>query len=161
MALLHQGSVLVALGERERSQAAITEARSLIESCPDPGMLAGRLDACDRSRRASTGFGDEMLTRRELGVLRLLTSELSERDISRVLYVSHNTVHSHVRSIFRKLGVSSRADAVERAREFALLEPPYPSGRERNAGNVRLPAFTAGLLARETAQGAAATSLST
>ena len=161
MALLHQGSVLAALGERERSQAAITEARSLIESCPDPGMLTGRLEACDRCRRPSTRFGDEMLTRRELGVLRLLTSELSERDISRVLYVSHNTVHSHVRSIFRKLGVSSRADAVERAREFALLEAPLLSGRERNAGSVRLPAFTAELLAWETAQGAGATSLST
>jgi LuxR family maltose regulon positive regulatory protein len=124
MALLHQGSVLVALGELKRSEAAIAEARSLIESCRDPGMLTGRLAAFDRFRRPSTRSGEEVLTRRELGVLRLLTSDLSERDISRVLYVSHNTVHSHVRSIFRKLGVSSRADAVERAREFALLQPP-------------------------------------
>ena len=49
MALLHQGSVLRALGERERSQAAITEARSIIGSCPDPGILTGRLNACGRS----------------------------------------------------------------------------------------------------------------
>ncbi len=114
MALLHQGSVLVALGELKRSEAAIAEARSLIESCRDPGMLTGRLAAFDRFRRPSIRSGEKVLTRRELGVLRLLTSDLSERDISRVLYVSHNTVHSHVRSIFRKLGVSSRADAVER-----------------------------------------------
>ena len=51
-------------------------------------------------------------------MLRLLASDLSERDIGQQLYVSHNTVHSHVRSIYRKLGVSSRAHAVERTREL-------------------------------------------
>jgi ATP/maltotriose-dependent transcriptional regulator MalT len=35
--------------------------------------------------------------------------------------VSHNTVHSHVRSIYHKLDVSSRADALERSRELGLL----------------------------------------
>jgi LuxR family maltose regulon positive regulatory protein len=54
-------------------------------------------------------------------VLRLLNSELSERGISQELYVSHNTVHSHVRSIYRKLGVSTRAEALERTRELRLL----------------------------------------
>ncbi len=51
MALLHQGPVLRALGERERSQAAITEARSIIGSCPDPGILTGRLKCCGPSPR--------------------------------------------------------------------------------------------------------------
>jgi ATP/maltotriose-dependent transcriptional regulator MalT len=54
-------------------------------------------------------------------VLQLLTSDLSERDIGQQLYVSHNTVHSHVRSIYRKLGVSSRAYALQRTRELRLL----------------------------------------
>ena len=54
MALLHQGSVLRAVGERERSRAAITEARAVIGSCPDPGILTGRLKAAGRPRgRAS------------------------------------------------------------------------------------------------------------
>ena len=53
-------------------------------------------------------------------MLQLLTSDLSERDIGRELYVSHNTVHSHVRSIYRKLGVSSRAHALERTRALGL-----------------------------------------
>ena len=65
--------------------------------------------------------GNETLTERELRVLRLLASDLSERDIGRELYVSHNTVHSHVRSIYRKLGVSSRARALERTRELRIL----------------------------------------
>jgi LuxR family transcriptional regulator, maltose regulon positive regulatory protein len=122
MALLHQGPVLRALGKRERAQAAITGARSLIGSCPDPGILTGRLSACGRSPQADTSSADEKLTRRECRVLQLLTSDLSERDIGRELYVSHNTVHSHVRSIYRKLGVSSRAHALQRTRELRLLQ---------------------------------------
>ena len=121
MALLHQASVLRALGNRERSQAAITEARAVIGSCPDPGILTGRLSACERSPRPATRSADEKLTGRERRVLQLLTSDLSERDIGQELYVSHNTVHSHVRSIYRKLGVSSRADALQRTRELRLL----------------------------------------
>jgi ATP/maltotriose-dependent transcriptional regulator MalT len=122
MALLHQGPVLRALGERERAQAAITEATSIIGSCPDPGILTGRLSACGPSPRADTSFRDEKLTQRERRVLQLLASDLSERDIGHELYVSHNTVHSHVRSIYRKLGVSSRAHALQRTRELRLLQ---------------------------------------
>jgi LuxR family maltose regulon positive regulatory protein len=61
------------------------------------------------------------LSERERLVLRLLTGPLSERDIGRELYLSHNTVHSHTRSIYRKLGVSSRAEAIERARSDGLM----------------------------------------
>jgi ATP/maltotriose-dependent transcriptional regulator MalT len=121
MALLHHGSVLRALGEPERSQAAITEARSIIGSCPDPGILTGRLKVPEPSPRPGTASADEELTRRERRVLQLLTSDLSERDIGQQLYVSRNTIHSHVRSIYRKLGVSSRAHALQRTRELRLL----------------------------------------
>ena len=121
MALLHQGSVLRALGERERSRAAVTEARAVIGSCPDPGILAGRLKASEPSPRPGARSADEKLTGGELKVLQLLTSDLSERGIGQELYVSHNTVHSHVRSIYRKLGVSSRAHALQRTRELRLL----------------------------------------
>ena len=64
--------------------------------------------------------GGQELTSRELRVLKLLTSDLSERDIGHQLFVSHNTIHSHIRSIYRKLGVSSRAGALERARNLGL-----------------------------------------
>lgn len=61
------------------------------------------------------------LSERELAVLRLLVSDLSQREIGAELYVSLNTVKGHVRSIFGKLAVSSRADAVARGRELDLL----------------------------------------
>ncbi len=90
-------------------------------SCPDPGILAGWLSVCGQSSRSGASSGDGQLTRRERRVLQLLTSDLSERDIGHELYVSHNTIHSHVRSIYRKLGVSTRAGALKRTRELRLL----------------------------------------
>ena len=54
-------------------------------------------------------------------ILRMLTGPLSERDIGRELYLSHNTIHSHTRSIYRKLGASSRADALDAARERGFI----------------------------------------
>jgi LuxR family transcriptional regulator, maltose regulon positive regulatory protein len=54
-------------------------------------------------------------------VLRLFEGDLSHRQIGASLYVSINTVKTHVKSIYRKLDVSSRAEALERARERALI----------------------------------------
>jgi LuxR family transcriptional regulator, maltose regulon positive regulatory protein len=127
MALLRQGALLRSLGEGASGEDAIAEARSILGSCPDPGILNERLAALERpaqwARRARVGtsLGDEELTRRELKVLNLLASKLTQREISRELFVSQNTVHSHIRSIYRKLGVSSRAEANALARQSGLL----------------------------------------
>jgi LuxR family transcriptional regulator, maltose regulon positive regulatory protein len=53
------------------------------------------------------------LSEREREVLALLSEGRSEREIARELFLSFNTVHSHVKTIYRKLGVGSRAEAVE------------------------------------------------
>ncbi|MFI5083679.1 MAG: LuxR C-terminal-related transcriptional regulator, partial [Streptosporangiales bacterium] len=121
MALLRQVPVLRAVGQRERAEAAIAEAGSVIASCPDPGILADQLTAAKRSPRLAARPGQD-LTERERTVLRLLKSGLHEREIGDELYVSRNTVHSHVQSIYRKLAVSTRAEAIERTRELGLLE---------------------------------------
>ena len=121
-ALLGQAPVLRALGEHQRAADAIAEARSILGSCPDPGILAGRLAALGRPPQIRpVRSGDQELTQRELRVLKLLSGDLSERDIGRELYVSHSTVHSHVRAIYRKLAVSSRTAALERGRQLGLL----------------------------------------
>jgi LuxR family maltose regulon positive regulatory protein len=120
-ALICQASVLRALGQREAAAAAIGEARATVDSCPDPGILQERLAGLESSSPARSRQRDTKLSRRELAVLRLLTGSLSERDIGRELYLSHNTVHSHARSIYRKLGVSSRAEAIRQARTLGLL----------------------------------------
>ena len=121
-ALLGQASALRALGEHQRAADAVAEARSILESCPDPGILAGRLAALDRPLRIRpVRSGDQELTQQELRVLKLLHGDLSQRDIGRELYVAHSTVHSHVRAIYRKLAVSSRAGALQRGRQLGLL----------------------------------------
>jgi LuxR family maltose regulon positive regulatory protein len=66
------------------------------------------------------------LSRRELDVLHLLDSELTGPAIARQLYVSLNTLRSHTKAIFTKLGVNSRAAAVRRGHELGLLQRPEP-----------------------------------
>ncbi len=63
----------------------------------------------------------EELTERELAVLRYLPSQLSQREIASELYVSLNTVKTHCKAIYRKLGVEGRKPAVQAARDHDLL----------------------------------------
>ena len=63
----------------------------------------------------------ERLTSREVDVLRLLPTRLSNRGIASELFVSVNTVKSHLRGIYRKLGVTTRDQATERARQLGLI----------------------------------------
>ncbi|QSB16676.1 helix-turn-helix transcriptional regulator [Natronosporangium hydrolyticum] len=64
---------------------------------------------------------DEPLTQRELTVLRYLQSILSTGEIARELHLSINTVKTHLRNIYRKLGTTRRREAVRRARDLRLL----------------------------------------
>jgi LuxR family maltose regulon positive regulatory protein len=70
---------------------------------------------------------DEPLTQRELKILRYLPTMLSNAEIGAEIFVSLNTVKTHLRSIYRKLNANGRADAVDRARQLGLL----PSGIKR------------------------------
>jgi LuxR family maltose regulon positive regulatory protein len=63
----------------------------------------------------------EQLTDRELAVLRYLPAGLSQRDIATELYVSLNTVKTHCRAVYRKLGVGDRKAAVQAARDLDLI----------------------------------------
>lgn len=63
----------------------------------------------------------DQLSDRELAVLRYLPSRLSNPEIATKLYVSVNTVKTHVKAVYRKLGVTSRSEAVERAEELGLV----------------------------------------
>lgn len=67
------------------------------------------------------GSSADLLSDRELQVLRLLESELTGPEIARELFVSHNTLRTHTKHIFTKLDVTSRRAAVRSARERGLL----------------------------------------
>jgi LuxR family transcriptional regulator, maltose regulon positive regulatory protein len=62
----------------------------------------------------------EPLTQRELVVLRYLSSRLTTAEIGKDLYVSVNTVRTHTKAVYRKLGVGSRQDAVSEARRLGI-----------------------------------------
>ena len=65
----------------------------------------------------------EPLSESELRVLRYLPTNLHASEIAAELFVSLNTIRTHMRNVYTKLGVHSRADAVKRARELGLLSP--------------------------------------
>ena len=65
--------------------------------------------------------GSEVLSEREVEVLRLLASGASNTEMAQALVVSTNTVRTHLRHIYDKLGASNRTQAVARARELHLL----------------------------------------
>ena len=126
-ALLHLARIHVRQGHEAVANDEIGEAAMLIRSCPDPGPRIQRLlsqarghtriAAPDTPRRTAA----EELSEREFRVLRLLASDLTQREIGAELYLSLNTIKSHTRSIFRKLGASTREQAVARARELELI----------------------------------------
>ena len=78
----------------------------------------------DRAEQASSSGAalQCLLTNAELRVLGYLPSHLCFREIAERLYVSSNTVKTHARAIYRKLEVSSRGEAVDRARRAGLVE---------------------------------------
>jgi LuxR family transcriptional regulator, maltose regulon positive regulatory protein len=81
----------------------------------------------ERAARGRAG-GDlvESLSRREREVLSLMAKGLSYQELSDALFVSINTIRSHVKSIYSKLGSENRTRAVERARELGILERNHP-----------------------------------
>jgi LuxR family maltose regulon positive regulatory protein len=102
------------------------QARTVLKRCPDPGpvllsWLAGEHRATG-SREASHRPGPaEELTERELAILRLLPGTASQRELAAMLFITPNTLKTHLRAIYRKLGVDSRPDAVLRGRAAGLL----------------------------------------
>ncbi|MET1008801.1 MAG: LuxR C-terminal-related transcriptional regulator, partial [Gaiellaceae bacterium] len=122
-ALLERALVRRALGARAEARAMLAEARAVIESCPDPGSLSQRAEQVARRLTSAPvrANPDSVLTERELEVARLLAQGLTKREVAATLVLSYSTVHSHTKSIYRKLDCSSRDDVLERARELGLI----------------------------------------
>jgi LuxR family transcriptional regulator, maltose regulon positive regulatory protein len=115
-----------AQGDRRRCEELLQDARAALQACVDAGVLTQLVADAEREVRIKTrptsprAYADE-LSDRELAVLRLLRTDLTQREIGEHLYLSFNTVKTHTKSIFRKLDVSTRNDAVVRARDLGLL----------------------------------------
>ena len=132
-ALLVLAQVRVARSRLERAAGDLECAQRAIGEFPDPGRLPAIAATVEQdliTARANAGNGHvvEQPTAAELAVLQSLATGLSRREIAAELYISLNTVKTHIRELYRKLGASSRADAVARAEALGLLEPSKSPG---------------------------------
>jgi LuxR family maltose regulon positive regulatory protein len=123
--LLALAKVRLGRGERGGARAALAEARDVFEAFPDAGIFPELLERQERKLGASKKRREEPLnwelTQRELDVLGLLESTLTTSQMAQSLYISPNTVRTYIKSIYRKLEVSSREEAVEQACARGLI----------------------------------------
>ncbi|HZC41002.1 MAG TPA: helix-turn-helix transcriptional regulator, partial [Streptosporangiaceae bacterium] len=123
----------LALGEPERAYRAFLDGGPavratmtvLIQPTSRHASFAGRiLERFDAQgpRPAGAGSGESVrLTASELAVLCFLPSHMTNEEISQALFLSVNTVKTHLRSAYRKLGVSRRREAIARGRRLGVL----------------------------------------
>lgn len=117
--------VHVGLSDVAGARMLLGEVDDILAHRPDLGVLTERareLRAHVGAIRTAGAPGPTTLTAAELRVLNLLPTYMSFREIGDHLFVSANTVRSQATSIYRKLGVSTRSEAVQRARATGLLE---------------------------------------
>lgn len=116
------------LGLAERAQAteALGEAEALLARSPDLGVLSAQAaELREQLDRGAHPIGPgERLTPAELRLLPLLTTHLTFREIGELLHISRNTVKTQAICTYRKLGVTSRSEAIDRAIELGLVAKP-------------------------------------
>jgi LuxR family maltose regulon positive regulatory protein len=114
------------LRDAEGACARLDEATEILARHPHMGLLERQANAL-RDEIASTrevgDFTGSGLTAAELRLLPLLATHLSFREIGERLFVSRNTIKTQAISVYRKLGVSNRSAAIERAAEIGLVDP--------------------------------------
>jgi LuxR family maltose regulon positive regulatory protein len=123
--LLALVSARIARGRLALAASELDAAREQLDCFAEVGRL-GPLAAEVGRQLDEAGAGAEkpveQLTLAELQIARLLVTDLSQREIASELFVSMNTVKTHTRNLYAKLGVNSREAAVRRASALELLE---------------------------------------
>ncbi len=117
--------VHLALGDLAGARTLMQEVDELLRRRPGLGNLVGEARALRKllaGERGSSAPGASSLTAAELRLLPMLATHLSFAEIAAEMFLSRNTVSSQAMSIYRKLGVGSRSQAVARSRELGLLE---------------------------------------
>jgi LuxR family transcriptional regulator, maltose regulon positive regulatory protein len=112
------------LSDMAGARSRLAGAARLVRRMPDAtGLRAWLTDTCSQLEAATGSAGDGLtLTAAELRVLRMLPTHLSFPAIAKQLFVSTNTVKTHVRALYRKLDATSRSEAVAHAAAAGLLD---------------------------------------
>jgi LuxR family maltose regulon positive regulatory protein len=111
----------LALADMAAARRVLGEVDDLLRWRPDLGTLVHQASQLRSQTDRSQLIGAAPLTTAELRLLPLLATHLSFGEMGQRLYLSKHTVKSHAMSIYRKLGVSSRAQAVQRVQQIDLL----------------------------------------
>jgi LuxR family maltose regulon positive regulatory protein len=113
----------LALADAGGAATMLREIDAILRRQPDLGVLPAQVEQLRETLKTlrAEAPGASTLTEAELRLLPYLATHLSFREIGERLYVSRHTVKSQAMAIYRKLSVSSRNGAVERARELGLL----------------------------------------
>ncbi len=122
---LEIGDAYVTLRDREAAQHMLEEGRGILAARPALGVLGEAVDRLEREVSAMPQAQDGAssgLTRAELRLLPMLSTHLSFKEIGERLHVSRNTIKTQAISVYRKLGVSSRSEAVDFAEDLGLVE---------------------------------------
>ncbi len=117
--------VHLALADTAGARTLMREVDDVLRRRPGLGTLVGEAEALRAQlarERASTVPGASALTAAELRLLPLLSTHLSFPEIAQELFLAPSTIKSEALSVYRKLGASSRNQAVTRSRELGLLE---------------------------------------
>jgi LuxR family maltose regulon positive regulatory protein len=121
--LLEMAAAYVALADTAGARAVLRDVHDIVRQRPDLGFVASRAEElrakCDAIHPGVPGASS--LTTAELRLLPLLATHLTFPEIGERLFVSRNTVKTQAISIYQKLAVSSRSDAIEQARGCGLL----------------------------------------
>jgi LuxR family maltose regulon positive regulatory protein len=128
-ARLELGHACVTLRDHDAAQQMLEEARDVLAVKPKLGVLSAAVDALAEEIDAMPTNGNGAssgLTAAELRLLPLLSTHLSFREIGERLFVSRNTIKTQAISVYRKLGVSSRSEAIARAEKLGLVDPAEP-----------------------------------
>ena len=120
---LELAKLLLALADPAGARGLLREIDDILRHSPDLGVLVDQVEGLRRQLATVPAgkIGVSSLSPAELRLLPYLQTHLTHEEIGQRLYVSINTVRTQTRSIYRKLDVSSRADAVNEARRVGLL----------------------------------------
>jgi len=116
----------VRLGDAPAATVMVREASRVLKMTPDAIVLGEWITETELSIELASASAIRDLTPAELHILQYLPTHLSFPQIAGQVFVSPNTVKSQAQSVYRKLGVTSRRDAVEHARAAGLLDPDGP-----------------------------------
>jgi LuxR family maltose regulon positive regulatory protein len=121
---LHLARVYRAMSNQTTARHLVREIDDILLHRPDLGVLVDEVSAFRRtiaSNADAGATGGSPLSAAELRLLPYLQTHLTIREIGERLFVSRNTANSEIGAIYRKLGVSSRGDAVQKATAIGLL----------------------------------------